>query len=287
MAKILVQTTIPYREDDWHIGRFSLLTQLLRDDGHEVVARNREPAEDGSDPVLSTLAESDFDQLWLIAVDNANGLAPADVRAILRFRDRGGGVLTARDHQNLGASLLNLGTIGTVNNFHTYNRERDRRRLARDDNDNATITFPNYHSGRNGDFQRIVPMRPVHELLRSAKSPSGIIEYFPAHPHEGALSVPPDVPYARVIATSHSTVTRRSFNLAVTIENEPTNNGHANGRAIALSTFHQLADMNWDAKATAPSFVTEPFGHEMRENPTMLEIYKDYVRNIARWLSPR
>jgi hypothetical protein len=261
MAQILIQTTSCNR-DEWHIGRFSLLGQLLRESGHGVAMRDREPRQDGSDPILSGLAESNFDQLWLIAVDTGNGLAPDDVRGILRFRDRGGGVLTARDHQNFGASLLNLGTIGSVNNFYKYNRDRSRRRPRQDD----------YHSGNNGDFQRIVPMEPVHELLRSAKSPTGVIEYFPANPHEGALSIPADMPFARVIAMSISTLSGRSFNLAVAIDDEPPHNGHRNGRAIAISTFHQLADTNWDA---------------LRYDAVKLEIYKDYIRNIARWLSPR
>jgi hypothetical protein len=255
MAKILLQTTIAYDRNDWHVGRFSLLAQLLRNDGHKVVTRDRQPSADGSDPVLSALAESDFDQLWLIAVDTGNGLAPADVRGILRFRDRGGGLLTARDHHNFGASLLNLGSIGSVNNFHTYNRERHRQRLARD-------------SGNEGEFKRITPMEPVHEVLRSGKSPSGVIEYFPAHPHEGALSVPDAMTYARVIATSMSRESGDAFNVAVTIENEPPHNGHRSGRAIALSTFHQLADVSWDAS----------------KHDAKLDIYKDHIRNIARWL---
>ena len=286
MAKILLQTTIPKIEDDWHVGRFRLVADLLRADGHQVIARDHEASADGSDPVLARLAESDFDQLWLIAADTGNGLAPADVRGILRFRERGGGVLAARDHQNLGASLLNLGAIGTVNHFYRYNRERDRRRLRRDDRDNPGITYPNYHSGRNRDYQRIVPLEPVHEVLQSKKSPSGVVEFFPAHPHEGALSVPPNMPYARAIATSMSTESGRAFNLAVAIENEPTGNGHPCGRAIALSTFHQLADMNWDPTIEGPSFVTEPYGDGVRENPGRLEIFKDYIRNLARWLSP-
>jgi hypothetical protein len=277
MGKILVQTTTTYNRDDWHVARFSLLADLLRNDGHQVVMRDREPRLDGSDPVLSSLAHSDFNQLWLIAVDTGNGLAPDDVRGILRFRDRGGGVLTARDHQNFGASLLNLGAIGSVNNFYKYNRDRSRRRPRQDD----------YHSGNNGDFQRIVPMEPVHELLRSAKSPSGVIEYFPAHPHEGALSVPHNMPFARVIATSLSTISGRAFNLAVAIDDEPPHNGHRNGRAIAISTFHQIADMNWDPNIEAPPFVTEPRGSELRNDPAKLEIFKDYIRNIARWLSSR
>lgn len=286
MSKILLQTTIPKIDADWHIGRFSVLADVLRADGHDVVARDREPQGDGSDPVLSTLHQSDFDELWLIATDRGNGLSPSDVRGILRFRERGGGVLTARDHQNLGASLLNLGTLGVVNNFYTYNRERDKRRLTRDDRDNPGITYPNYHSGNNGDYQRIVPLEPVHDILRSEKSPSGVIEYFPAHPHEGAISVPAGLDCARVIAMATSSVTGRSFNLAITIEGEPGTGGRPCGRAVATSTFHHFADMNWDPSAEPPPFVTEPSGNGLREDPARLEIFKDYIRNIARWLAP-
>jgi hypothetical protein len=287
MPKILLQTTIPKIDADWHIGRFSVLAEVLRADGHEVVARDREPQSDGSDPVLSSLDRSDFDELWLIAADRGNGLSPADVRGILRFRERGGGVLTARDHQNLGASLLNLGTLGVVNNFHTYNRERDRRRLTRDDRDNSGISYPNYHSGNNGDYQRIVPLEPIHDILRSDKSPSGFIEYFPAHPHEGAISVPDGLDCARVIAVATSSVTGRSFNVAIAIDGEPgTGDGRPCGRAVAISTFHHFADMNWDPGAEPPPFVTEPAGNGLREDPARLEIFKDYIRNIARWLAP-
>lgn len=273
MSKLLLQTTIPKIESDWHVGRFQLLAELLRADGHSVTARDREPREDGSDAVLSSLAESDYDELWLIAVDRGNGLAPADVRGILRFRERGGGVVTARDHQNLGASLLNLGTLGIVNHFYTYNRERERRHIQR-------------VSGSNGDYQRIVPLEPVHDVLRSAKSPTGVVEYFPAHPHEGAISVPAGMDYARVIAMSKCAVTGRAFNVAIAIDGEPPANGHAYGRAVALSTFHQLADMNWDVCAEMPPVVSEPRGNGLHEDPARLEVFKDYIRNIARWVAP-
>ncbi|HZZ66048.1 MAG TPA: hypothetical protein VFE17_11150 [Candidatus Baltobacteraceae bacterium] len=272
MGKILIQTTTTYNDDDWNVGHFALLGDFLRDNGHQVIMRDRQPATDGNDRVLSNLNTSDFDQLWLIATDTGNGLGPADVRGILLFRDRGGGVLTARDHQDYGVSLLNLGSIGFVNKFARYNRERERGRQ--------------YSSGTSGDFQRIIPLEPVHEVLRTEKSPSGVIEYFPAHPHEGVLSVPGDMPYARVIAASISPVSGQSINLAVAIENEPTNNGHRNGRAIALSSFHHLADMNWDAATTGPRRVSEHRGTQLLEEPAKLDVYKDYIRNVARWLSP-
>jgi hypothetical protein len=281
--KILLQATIPYVEDDWHVGRFSLLRKELELFG-DVVARNRESDANGDDPVLSRLGESDFDELWLMAVDTGDGLSAKDMEGITKFRERGGGVLTARDHQDLGSCLHLLGSIGKVNHFHTHNPEPDPACLVNDDTDNQNIGYPNYHSGANGDYQRITLLEPVHELLRSERSDSGYIEYFPAHPHEGAVG-PAGVPGARAIAQGVSKVTGRRFNLAVVLENETAGDGRTLGPAIALSTFHHLADLNWDTDLGAPSFVTDKPGHEMKDDPSRLRIFKDYIHNIARWLS--
>ncbi len=68
--RVLLQTTIPFTEDDWHIQRFSLLRDKLassKDEAgnprFEVVARNRESDAAGDDRVLSTLDTSDFNEL--------------------------------------------------------------------------------------------------------------------------------------------------------------------------------------------------------------------------------
>lgn len=89
---ILLQTTILTIEDDWHIGRFAMLRGMLAvlkgTDGTpitRVTARDRETAS-GPDPALSTLDTSDYDQLWLFAVDTGEGLDRADCAAISRFR---------------------------------------------------------------------------------------------------------------------------------------------------------------------------------------------------------
>jgi hypothetical protein len=279
MARILLQTTIADVADDWNVGRFSLLAAELRRAGHEVVARNRDPAED--DASLSSLDRSSYDQLWLLAVDSGGGLSAGDATGIERFRARGGGLLTARDHQNLGACLLRLGDVGRINHFHDHNPEPGARR---DDRDNPGISWPNYHSGANGDYQPVFATEPVHELLRTAKSPSGRIEWFPAHPHEGAVSAPATDPHARVIAQGRSTVTGRSFNLAVCIDGATTAEGRQQGRVVACSTFHHFADMNWDARAGAPSFVTDAPGDEIERDPSRFDAFKDYVHNVARWL---
>jgi hypothetical protein len=282
MANILLQTTIVDTPDDWNVGRFSMLAHELRRGGHEVTARNRDG--DGSDPMLSRLDELEFDELWLLAVDTGGGLTAGDAAGIRRFRQRGGGVVTARDHHDLGSSLRALGSIGRVNHFHTENPERNARR---DDQDNPGISWPNYHSGANGDYQRVFVDEPAHELLHTDRTASGHIEWFPAHPHEGAVSVPDDCPFATVVGRGRSIVTRRHFSLAVALDGEIGDDGQPLGRAIACSTFHHFADMNWDVHAGAPSFVTDAPGHEIERDPERFAAYKGYVHNIADWLVGR
>lgn len=292
--RILLQTTIPSVEDDWHVGRFALLRNYLaslRDDAgesaFEVIARDREQGEDGSDPVLSALDRTDFGELWLFAVDTGDGLTKDDCAGITRFRQRGGGILATRDHQDLGSSLCTLGGVGRAHFFHTQNPEPDTSRQQVDDTHTASISWPNYHSGSNGDYQRITPVEPVHELLRRSGTPiDGVVRFFPAHPHEGAVGVPEGEANARVIATGRSRTTTRTFNLAVAFDREIDRHGNRLGRAVAESSFHHFVDYNWDTDAGCPSFVAEPPGDEIKRDPRRLEDIKTYVRNLAFWLAP-
>jgi len=290
--RILLQTTIPTREDDWHIGRFSLLAEHLsglRDrEGHvlcEVTARDRETNADGDDRVLSRLDATRFDELWLFAVDTGDGLTVSDCQGITRFRQRGGGLLSTRDHEDLGSSLCTLGGVGRAHFFHSQHQDPDETRHVRDDQETKDISWPNYHSGSNGDYQPVTPARPVHELLRHDSSPSGCIEYFPAHPHEGGVGVPEGESHARVVATGTSQVTKRPFNLIVAFEQEQDGHGHQLGRAVAESSFHHFVDYNWDTSMGCPSFVAEPPGDQVRREPERLEDVKTYVRNLALWLA--
>jgi hypothetical protein len=290
--RILLQTTIPAVADDWNIDRFSLLREHLSsisdDQGQalcEVTARNREINAEGSDTVLSILDQTDFDELWLFAVDNGEGLSVADCEGITRFRQRGGGLHTTRDHQDLGSSLCTLGGVGRAHFFHSKHQDPDSSRHTKDDQETSTISWPNYHSGSNGNYQRITAVEPVHELLRKSGSASGVIEYFPAHPHEGSVGVPKGEEHARVIATSVSQVTQRPFNLIVAFEGTTDEHGNTLGRAIADSSFHHLVDYNWDTSKGCPSFLIEPPGDQIRREPEKLQDIKTYVSNVARWLA--
>jgi hypothetical protein len=116
--------------------------------------------------------------------------------------------------------------------------------------------------------------------MRNTVNASGCIEFLPAHPHEGAISVPSaEREHGRVVAVGKSTITGRPFNIAVAFER----NGR--GRAVADSSFHHFVDYNLDPRAGCPSFVLESSGSGMLENPQAVADVKAYIRNIARWLA--
>ncbi len=286
---ILLQTTIPFTPDDWHIGRFSLIKQHLesiKNDSGEplylVTGRDRENDADGNDPVLSVLDTAGFDQMWLFAVDTGDGLSTKDCEGITRFRQSGGGIFATRDHFDLGSSLCTLGGIGAAHYFNSKNPDPDETRNQRDDGFAMDIDFPNYHSGANGDYQEIETVGEIHELLQ--KPDGTAIKYFPAHPHEGGIGAPAGDNSARVIATGKSKVTGRDFNLIVAFDKSDDDHGNTLGRAIAESSFHHLVDYNWDTDAGCPTFLAEPPGTQYKDDPAKLDDIKQYVTNVAAWL---
>lgn len=285
--RILLQTTIPPTADDWAIARFSRLGTLLaeqRDAGgaplYAVTMRDRDPPGQ-PDALLSTIDESDFDQLWLFAVDTGDGLTPEDCAAISRFRQQGGGLLVTRDHMDLGSSICTLGGIGKAHYFHSSHQDPDTSRHVIDDPFTTYISWPNFHSGANGDFQEIEIVGTPHPVLADPQSPTGAIRLLPAHPHEGGIGAP-EGEDARLIVRGRSKVTGTPFAIAVAFE--PGANG---GPAIAESTFHHFADYNWDIASGHPSFVDEPPGDGGGRAAEGLADTRRYVLNLAAWLSPR
>lgn len=270
-SRILIKTTIPTTEDDWHVGRFALLADELRKAGHQVTERDRDADEAGNDRDLVRLG--DYDQLWLLAVDTGNGLSNADAEAVRAFHERGGGLYLTRDHQDLGSSLLKLGAIGRTQCFHSWNREPDESRWRDDDTETTHITWPNYHSGANGDVQHVAACEPVHPVAKD-------LRLLPAHPHEGAVTVPPELAgHARVILRGASAATGRDFPIAVAVE--PFEGA---GPVFADSSFHHIADYNWNPDVGCPSFVDEPCGHTVIEDARAAAEVRRYATAIAAWL---
>lgn len=283
---VLLQTTIEYTENDWHIGRFSLLREYLASltapDGSRsfnVTARDRDPI-GAPDKVLATLDRSSYDELWLFAVDVGEGLLEEDRAGIGRFRARGGGVLMTRDHMDLGCSICSLDEIGAAHVFHTHNLTTAI--PPPDDTGTPEIQWPNFHSGANGAAQRVEAVLPIHPVMRDPMSETGAVLYLPAHPHEGAVVAPASSPHARVIALGKSLASGNRFNIAVAFERS-----EHNGPALAESTFHHFADYNWDPRTGSPDFVTEPPVHELPNDSRAMASVHCYVRNVAQWLAGR
>ncbi len=276
-TRILLKTTIPTTADDWHIGRFAMLAAHLaaQTDAagtplYRVDARDRVVDAAGDD---IDLAAGNFDQLWLFGVDVVNAITDADAAAITAFRERGGGLFITRDHQDLGACLLRLGAIGATQHFQSGNPDPDAARWACDDLDTPTISWPNYHSGANGDVQLIEAVAPVHPVVAGVAT-------LPAHPHEGSVGVPPALAgVARVIARGRSKVSGAAFNLLVAVD-EP-----GAGRVLSDASFHHLCDYNWDPRTGCPSFVTELAGDAIVRDPQGLADAQRYAANAAAWLA--
>lgn len=258
------------------------LSSLRATDGsqlYSVTARDRDKP-GAPDRVLSSLDRSMYDELWLFAVDTGDGLHEADRAGILRFRARGGGLMVTRDHMDLGCSICTLGSVGAAHHFHTHNVVNPI--PAPDDRGTPYIQWPNFHSGANGDFQRVEAELPVHPVMRDPKSDNGTVMYLPAHPHEGAVTAPESDSRARVIATGRSLASGRRFNIAVAFERSDTD-----GPAIAESTFHHFADYNWDPSRGSPDFVTETPVYNLANTPRAVASVHCYVRNVALWLAGR
>ena len=262
---VLLQTTIVPTANDWHIGRFSMLREYLASlsapDGSRlfrVTARDRDPV-GAPDSLLSSLDRSTFDQLWLFAVDTGDGLDDADRAGILRFRARGGGLMITRDHMDLGCSICELGADRRRACFsHAQpHRPRPGARRSRD----AYIHWPNFHSGANGDFQRVEAELPLHPVMRDEGSETGAVMFLPAHPHEGAVVAPQSDPLARVIATGKSLASGKRFNIAVAFERS-----QAEGRAIARVDVPPLRRLQLGSARRQPGFRQRTAGQHYAEH---------------------
>ncbi len=259
MPNILLQTTIEDDPCDWNIGRFSRLAEhlaQLRDTegrpAFHVTTRNRSPA-GLPDPVLSTLHESDIDQLWLFAVVARDRLAVADYAGIRRFRQQGGGLVVTLDRTEPGRSILQWEGAGTTRQ---------------------------HHPGDNGPFQRVRPVGHIHPVMRDRRSPTGVIQYLPAHPDEGSVRTAPDNSSARTIMARQNPASGRRFDIAVAFERSV-----RGGCAMAQASSHCFTDCSWGRTAGCPSSASVPSDDGAARFSEPLRSTMQYVSNIAFWLN--
>jgi len=278
----LLLSTIATDPNDWHIGRFSLLGDMIRGAGQELdpsfsLNISDYPTSNAERQALQAdLASGRYSQVWLIAPDMDNGPDAGFFRALETAVKAGTDLVIARDHTDLGCCLLELkDCLGDVGQTQTFQRTwtdlpKDREYA---DPACAAIVTPCVVTGQNGGVQ-ICRQRAEHPLLNFASMIPGHL-VIPAHPHEGVIRK----------VTESQTVLLSSFSITSGREQTTAIVDEADGRGMVLhhSTFHHFADYNLDVAAGAPDFVLDPPSTQIADSPALLNDIKAYVRSVVHY----
>ena len=281
-AQALLLSTIATDPSDWHIGRFSLLGEMIRTAGLELdsafdLTISDYPKDQAQREALQVdLSSGRFGQIWLIAPDMDNGPDQGFFRALESAVKVGSDLVIARDHTDLGSCLLELqGCLNDVGQTQTFQRSWPDLPQDREYADEAcaAIITPCVVTGQNGGVQ-ICRQRADHPLLDFASMIPGHL-VIPAHPHEGVIR--PVGASQTVLLSSFSITSGREQTTAI-VDESP-------GRGMVLhhSTFHHFADYNLDVSLGAPDFVLDPPSSQIAESPVLLNDIKAYVRSVVNY----
>jgi hypothetical protein len=220
------------------------------------------------------LRQGHYSQVWLMAPDLDNGPEPAFFEALEAAVAGGTQLVIARDHTDLGASMLAFGgCLASVTKTQTFNRSWPG--LA-SDNEYVNPTCPGIDTpcvvtGQNGGVQ-ICRKRIDHSLLAfDALIPGHVV--MPAHPHEGVLRLTADS--QQVLLSSYSITSGREQITAI-LDEVP-----GRGAVLHHSTFHHFADFNLQVECGAPDFVLDPISKQIDESPELLSDWRAYVAAVV------
>ena len=281
-TQALLLSTIATDPSDWHIGRFSLLGEMIRtaglelDSAFDLTISDYPKDQVQREALQGDLSSGRFGQIWLIAPDMDNGLDQGFFRALESAVKVGSDLVIARDHTDLGSCLLELqGCLNDVGQTQTFQRSWPDLPQDREYADEAcaAIITPCVVTGQNGGVQ-ICRQRADHPLLNFASMIPGHL-VIPAHPHEGVIR--PVGPSQTVLLSSFSITSGREQTTAI-VDESP-------GRGMVLhhSTFHHFADYNLDVSAGAPAFVLDPPSSQIADSPVLSNDIKAYVRSVVHY----
>jgi len=279
-SRALLQSTIATDPNDWCIARFSLLAEQIRQAGTAIdpafalTVQDYPAAGAAREQLHHDLAAGHYGQVWLMAPDLDNGPEPAFFAALETAVAAGTQLVIARDHTDLGTSLLALGgCLEPVTQTQTFKRTWPGFAC---DNEYVNpgcpaIETPCVVTGQNGGVQ-ICRKRSEHPLLAFETLIPGHL-VLPAHPHEGVIR--PTTASQQVLLSSHSITSGREQITAILDE--------APGRGAVLhhSTFHHFADFNLEVERGAPDFVIDPASSQIDESPELLADQRAYVAAVV------
>jgi hypothetical protein len=175
--------------------------------------RRNDPDADITSFRFDTHDLSQYDQMWLFAVERAGSeISEPELRAITQFMDGGGGVFATGDHEDLGVAMCGaVPRVRSMRKWHWPNPGPNGEPVA------PAVDGPNRHDtlsegndpgiqldDQSDDIpQRITPrlysrwpwnkfffVSHPHPLL---SGPRGVIRVLPDHPHEGECYEPSDL----------------------------------------------------------------------------------------------
>lgn len=278
--RALLQSTIATDANDWCIARFSLVADQIRQAGTAIDPSFTLTAQDYPAPgaareqLHSDLAAGAYGQVWLMCPDLDNGPEPAFFAALEAAVAAGTQLVIARDHTDLGTSLLALGgCLESVTQTQTFKRTwPDLPCDSEYVNPGCpAIDTPCVVTGQNGGVQ-ICRKRAEHPLLGfDTLIPGHLV--LPAHPHEGVIRI--TTASQQVLLSSYSITSGREQITAILDE--------APGRGPVLhhSTFHHFADYNLEVKRGAPDFVIDPPSAQIDQSPELLADWRTYVAAVV------
>ena len=278
--RALLQSTIATDANDWCIARFSLLAAQIRqagtalDPAFALTAQDYPAAGPAREQLHSDLAAGHYGQVWLMAPDLDNGPEPAFFTALEAAVAVGTQLVIARDHTDLGTSLLALGgCLEPVTQTQTFKRTWPG--LPCDSEyvnpGCPAIDTPCVVTGQNGGVQ-ICRKRAEHPLLAFDTLIAGHL-VLPAHPHEGVIR--PTTASQQVLLSSYSITSGREQITAI-LDEAPDR-----GAVLHHSTFHHFADYNLEVERGAPDFVIDPPSGQITQSPALLADQRAYVAAVV------
>ena len=284
--RALLQSTIASDPNDWGVARFSLLAEQIRQagvarhPGFALTVQDYPSAAEAREQLHSQLREGYYGQVWLMAPDLDNGPEPAFFAALEAAVATGTQLVIARDHTDLGSSLLALGgCLAPVTETQTFKRTWPG---LPSDNEYVNASCPSIDTpcvvtGQNGGVQ-LCRQRSAHPLLAFETLIPGHV-VLPAHPHEGVIR--PTTASQQVLLSSYSLTSGREQITAILDE--------APGRGAVLhhSTFHHFADFNLEPGRGAPDFVIDPPSRQIDDAPELLRDQQAYVASVVTYAIER
>lgn len=247
---------------------------------------------------------TDFDQVWLFAIDFSDPISASEIAAIENYMNGGGGLFATGDHGILGRAMC--GNIPRVKDMRYWNDTSSNDDInevsmsGRRRNDTNTPrpgqSIANTFEHQSDKFPQKISVRTFglgnpHPLLSISTNirASGIIEIMPDHPHEGECK--PETTF------DLGGSVMRTQNIATSFVNGGNTSGGKTptdphcfpsigvfdgrkaraGRIVVDSTWHHFININLNGGSTGLGGLSDED----------FEVIQQYYMNISTWITRR